>query len=166
MSWVPSWSGSWPSTTSPTSPEPTSPGSGAVAAADHARSLHRMPGVQGKGQPDVLRLGPVQWRGRAGRLAEPEAELVRPVPGLLRDEVATVAGVRHGLQEGPGGVAGGQLVLAAFAGEQRPQPAGTGRVPAGPTAAVGLALPVRVVVVPVPHVPGRRTHPVDRVQLG
>src|SRR5205814_934290 len=39
-------------------------------------------------------------------------------------------------------------------------------VAGGPAGAVGLALAVRVVVVPVPHVAARRTDLVDRVELG
>src|SRR5690349_15898462 len=117
-----------------------------VAAGDALRRLHVVAGVDRDRQPDQLGVRPGQ-RGRRGRSgAGLEALLARRrvlVPDLLGEEAALVCGAGHVPQTllGRGRLSGGELVLPALAGQDRPGPADRGErvgVADVPLRAVGL----------------------------
>src|SRR5690348_18232122 len=107
-------------------------GSGAgagVAAGDYRWLFDGMTGGDGPGEADVLRVGPGQGCGGEGSGPRGKAWSARGregVPDLLGHQVAVVADGGHrgqaGLREQPGG----QVVLAALAGEDGPDPADGG----------------------------------------
>src|SRR5689334_14028639 len=95
-----------------------------VAIYHDLRTLDRSPRLGRPREPDELRVRPRE-RGRRLR-AFPLLEAIftgrlAAVPDLLGKHPAAVGGLGHVLQEGVRSPTGEQLVLAAFAGEDRPR---------------------------------------------
>src|SRR5580693_7683127 len=91
---------------------------------------------------------PAQRHGRAGGLSafHAVARQISGVPKLLADHAARVRKLFQRLDEQPRVAAGGDFVMAALAGENRPRPADAG--PVISAAAVFLAVAIVIVTPP------------------
>ena len=120
-----------------------------VPVADLPQHLDRPPGRRRNRQFDQLTVRPGQRHRAAGRLTVPQLSPGQwvGVPDLLGEQTAPAPHSEHRLELGAAVATGEYVVVAAFAGEQRPG-AADAEVPPRPAAAVDpLAVPVDVVAV-------------------
>src|SRR5439155_25906552 len=119
------------------------PGPRCEVRPDHVRRLDDTAVFDAEREPDELRVRPRERRRRTGALAKLQVSgrrAVRSVPDLLGEHPARVRELLQPVEQPSGVAAASQLVLAAFAGQERPQTADAGHVPAAPI--LLLAVPI------------------------